>query len=33
VKGLRSVSKFGLSQVVVTFEDGTDIYLARQLVT
>src|SRR5436190_7407204 len=29
---LRSVSKFGLSQVVVTFEDGTDVYLARQLV-
>src|SRR5688572_26723670 len=25
---LRSVSKFGLSQVVVTFEDGTPIYLA-----
>src|SRR2546421_361493 len=29
---LRSVSKFGLSQVVVTFDDGTDIYFARQLV-
>ena len=29
---LRSVSKFGFSQVVVTFEDGTDIYFARQLV-
>ncbi len=29
---LRSVSKFGLSQVVVTFEDGTDIYFARQLI-
>src|SRR5262249_25950670 len=23
---LRSISKFGLSQVVVTFADGTDIY-------
>jgi cobalt-zinc-cadmium resistance protein CzcA len=29
LQGLRSVSKFGLSQVVVTFADGTDIYLAR----
>ncbi len=29
---LRSVSKFGMSQVVVTFEDGTDIYFARQLI-
>src|SRR5437660_9680128 len=29
---LRSVSKFGLSQVVVTFSDGTDIYFARQVV-
>ncbi|MBN9517193.1 efflux RND transporter permease subunit [bacterium] len=32
VRGLRSVSKFGLSQVVVTFADDADIYLARQLV-
>ena len=30
---VRSISKFGLSQVVVTFKDGTDIYFARQLVT
>jgi cobalt-zinc-cadmium resistance protein CzcA len=29
---VRSVSQFGLSQVVVTFKDGTDIYFARQLV-
>jgi cobalt-zinc-cadmium resistance protein CzcA len=29
---LRSVSKFGLSQVVVTFEDGTDFYFARNVV-
>src|SRR5712675_1117894 len=29
---LRSVSQFGLSQVVVTFTDGTDIYFARQLI-
>jgi cobalt-zinc-cadmium resistance protein CzcA len=29
----RSLSKFGLSQVVVTFQDGTDIYFARQLLT
>src|SRR5947207_14519146 len=26
----RSVTSFGLSQVIVTFEDGTDIYFARQ---
>ncbi len=32
LEGLRSVSKFGFSQVVVTFEDGMDIYFARQLV-
>ena len=30
---MRSISKFGFSQVVVIFEDGTDIYFARQLIT
>jgi len=30
---LRSISKFGLSQVVATFEDRTSIYLARQLIS
>lgn len=29
---LRSISQFGLSQIVVTFQDGTDIYFARQLI-
>lgn len=29
---VRSVSKFGFAQVTVTFDDGTDIYLARQVV-
>ncbi len=33
LENMRSVSKFGLSQVVVTFEDGTDIYFARQQVS
>jgi len=32
VTDLRSVSKFGLSQVTVVFEDDADIYRARQLV-
>jgi heavy metal efflux system protein len=30
LKEVRSVSKFGISQVVAIFEDGTDIYFARQ---
>jgi len=29
---LRSLSKFGLSMVTIVFEDGVDIYFARQLV-
>jgi cobalt-zinc-cadmium resistance protein CzcA len=32
LQSMRSISQFGLSQVVVTFEDGTDIYFARQVV-
>ena len=29
----RSVSRYGLSQVTVVFEDGTDLYFARQLIS
>jgi cobalt-zinc-cadmium resistance protein CzcA len=32
IKLIRSLSKTGLSQVVVIFEDGVNIYFARQLV-
>jgi cobalt-zinc-cadmium resistance protein CzcA len=28
----RSISRYGLSQITVVFEDGTDIYFARQLI-
>ena len=29
----RSLSRYGLSQITVIFEDGTDIYFARQLIS
>lgn len=29
---MRSISQFGLSQITLEFEDGTDVYWARQLV-
>ena len=32
LKEVRSLSRYGLSQVTVVFKDGTDIYFARQLV-
>ncbi|MFO0965017.1 MAG: CusA/CzcA family heavy metal efflux RND transporter [Gemmataceae bacterium] len=32
LESLRSISKFGLSQVVITFDDDVDIYFARQVV-
>ena len=31
VEQIRSLSRYGLSQVTVIFQDGTDIYFARQL--
>src|SRR5512136_1242876 len=33
LENIRSVSKFGLSQVVATFDDDTSIFRARQLIT
>lgn len=33
VREVRSLSRFGLSQTVIVFEDGTDIYWARQQVS
>jgi heavy metal efflux system protein len=33
LKNVRSISKFGLSQVVATFDDATSVYRARQLIT
>ena len=32
VAEIRSISRFGLSAVTVAFEDGTDIYWARNLI-
>ena len=32
LESLRSISKFGLSQLTVVFEEGTEIYFARQLI-
>ena len=32
VEQIRSISKFGISVVTVVFREGTDLYLARQLV-
>lgn len=32
IESIRSVTRFGLSQVTIVFEEGTNIYLARQLV-
>lgn len=32
VKEVRSISKFGLSQITIIFKDKTDVYFARQLV-
>lgn len=33
VSNVRSLSRYGLSQVTVVFEDGTNIYFARQLIS
>lgn len=33
VEQIRSITRFGLSQVTIIFEEGSNIYLARQLVT
>lgn len=32
IEQVRSITRFGLSQITVVFEEGTDIYIARQLV-
>jgi heavy metal efflux system protein len=32
VEEIRSISRYGISNVTIVFEDGTDLYFARQLV-
>src|SRR6266850_2550771 len=32
IEEIRSLTKYGLSQVTVVFKDGTDIYWARHLI-
>ena len=33
LENVRSLTRFGISQVTLTFADGTDVYRARQLAT
>lgn len=32
IESIRSITRFGLSQVTIVFEEGTNVYFARQLV-
>jgi cobalt-zinc-cadmium resistance protein CzcA len=33
IEQIRSLSRYGLSQITVVFKEGTDLYFARQLIT